>query len=62
MKRRRTTEEIRESKRRIEEEVEAIKQDIRAALMKGIKDGSIDPRQLLADIAELEHDKPSKKY
>jgi hypothetical protein len=55
MKRRRTTEEIRESKRRLAEEVEAIKQDIRTALMKGIKDGRIDVRRLRQDLAELEH-------
>jgi hypothetical protein len=62
VKRRRTTEEIRESKRKLTEEVEAIKRDIRVALMKGLKDGSIDPRQLLADLAAIEHTKPSPKH
>jgi hypothetical protein len=47
MKRRRRTAEDR---RKLEEEVEAIKQDIRTALMKGIEDGRINPRQLLAEL------------
>lgn len=61
MKRRRTTEEIRESRRRLAEEVEAIKQDIRTALIKGIEDGTLDPRQILAELAAIEHNKPSPK-
>jgi hypothetical protein len=62
MKRRRTTEEIRERKRKLKEEVEAIKRDMRTALMKGIKDGTLDPRQMLADLAAIEHNKPSPKH
>jgi hypothetical protein len=62
MKRRRTAQEIRESKRKLAEEVEAIKQDIRMALMKGLKDGSIDGRRLLQELAAIEHDKPSPKH
>jgi hypothetical protein len=62
MKRRRTTEEIRESKRRLAEEVEAIKQDIRTALIKGIEDGSIDGRRLLQELAAIEHNKLSPKH
>jgi hypothetical protein len=58
MKRRRTTEE----KRKLAEEVEAIKQDIREALLKGIKDGTLDPRQILAELAAIEHNKPSPKH
>jgi hypothetical protein len=62
MKRRRTTEEIRESKRKLAEEVEAEKQRIREALLRGIEDGSIDERHLRQELgAETEHDKPSRK-
>jgi hypothetical protein len=61
MKRRRTTEEIRESKRKLREEIETIKQEMRTALIKGIEDGTLDPRQILAELAAIEHNKPSPK-
>ena len=61
MKRRRTTEEIRESKRRLAEEVEALKQDWREALLKGIEDGSLE-RDFLQKLPETKHDKPSPKH
>jgi hypothetical protein len=62
MKRRRTTEEIRESKRRLAEEVEAIKRDIREALLKGIADGTIDPRRLRQELDKPESAKPDTKH
>ena len=61
MKRRRTTEEIRESKRRLAEEVEAIKRDWREALLRGIEDGSLE-RHLRQELDKPESAKPDTKH
>jgi hypothetical protein len=63
MKRRRTTEEIRESKRKIEEEVEAIKRDMRRSLLAAWRDGRMERVfEEWAKEGEAERDKPSAKH
>jgi hypothetical protein len=62
MKRRRTTEEIRESKRKLEEEVEAIKQDIRRDMLAAWRDGRME--RVFEEWAkeDAERTKPSPKH
>jgi len=58
MKHRRSTEEIREAKRKLEEEVEAEKQRIAEALLKGVRDGSLE-RHLEEQVGRL---RPSTRH
>jgi hypothetical protein len=63
MRRRRTTEEIRESKRKLAEEVEAIKRDMRRDLLAAWRDGRME--RVFEEWAKEEEDEragASKKH
>ena len=61
VKRRMTREERAESKRRLAEEVEVIKRDVRKTISAGIEDGSLE-RRLRQEQLEDERGEASKKH